>query len=144
MALPPELQSLTAFSLLLPPGVSASGTAGLVPRCHSQTGGAAAAEGQRGLPGEEESRQTRLRALRAVGRSLQAFPHPERRCKSACENREKTLSGVRGRGRRVSPALTVFSYVPVESVPSGWRELPERPAADPTSPVVTATHHQEV
>lgn len=121
----------------LPPGVSTSGAAGLVPRSHSQTGGAAAAEGQRRLPGEEESRQARLRVVGAVGRSLQAFPHPERRCRSGG-------GGFFFYGGWFSFTLTLCSGVPVESVPSGWRELSEHPAAHPTPPVVTAAHHQEV
>lgn len=57
------------------------GTADLVPRSHSQTRGSAAADEGRRLLGEEEPRETRIRPVCAVGRSLQTLPHSEQRRK---------------------------------------------------------------
>lgn len=63
-------------------GIGASpGTADLVPRSYSQTGGSAAADEGRRLLGEEEPRETRIRPVCAVERSLQTFPHSEQRRK---------------------------------------------------------------
>lgn len=57
------------------------GTADLVPRSYSQTGGSAAADEGRRLLGEEEPREIRIRAVCAVEWSLQTLPHSEKRRK---------------------------------------------------------------
>lgn len=76
----------------LPPGAGSGaspGTADLVPRSYSQTGGSAAAGEGRRLLGEEEPRETWIRPVCAVAWRLQTFPHSEQRRKQICS----TLTG---------------------------------------------------